>query len=291
MAITGEAFYKLTNVPLIATSFDDLIFVDSPAALGTLSSELNSVNGDSGVDTLRIIATAAGSFVIHDGIMNVEIIEIAMSLGDTNTLETPVKRGYVAGITVDASAQSAPLTILGNDAANIIISGAAADLIKGNGGDDLLVITGTDDISLNSSNDTLDGGDGYDKLVVGMTSGKTFTIPVDAPLTNVEEIMLGAVLSGKVISDKTDVKLDASAYAKAVILTGNSGANIIMGGTEADTITGGPGADTLIGGSGNDIFVYGLATDLAKGENIDGGAGTDTLLLQGAYSYKFDTVT
>jgi Ca2+-binding RTX toxin-like protein len=60
-------------------------------------------------------------------------------------------------------------------------------------------------------------------------------------------------------------------------LTGNGGNNVLDGGEGGDILIGGAGADTLLGGAGNDSFVITLATDLAAGEVITGGDGTDEL--------------
>ena len=51
-------------------------------------------------------------------------------------------------------------------------------------------------------------------------------------------------------------KIDASAVARDLSITGNGKANIILGGYEDDTLIGGKGNDTLQGGSGADVFTY-----------------------------------
>jgi Ca2+-binding RTX toxin-like protein len=63
----------------------------------------------------------------------------------------------------------------------------------------------------------------------------------------------------------------------ATTLTGSKFADTLTGGTGADTLVGGTGADSLVGGDGNDLFVVALAADLATGEVITGGNGTDEL--------------
>jgi endo-alpha-1,4-polygalactosaminidase (GH114 family)/Ca2+-binding RTX toxin-like protein len=96
----------------------------------------------------------------------------------------------------------------------------------------------------------------------------------------------------------------------ADILTGGDGPNQIdaLGGNDridglggADTLTGGPGDDRLDGGLGNDILrLHGGGADTAlggdgddslffgatldAGDVVDGGAGVDTLVLQGNYA-------
>ena len=69
--------------------------------------------------------------------------------------------------------------------------------------------------------------------------------------------------------------IDASALSAALSLTGSSSANTITGGSGNDTIDGGGGADIISAGGGNDsVSYYGSET------SIDGGTGTNTLLLK-----------
>jgi RTX calcium-binding nonapeptide repeat (4 copies) len=62
-----------------------------------------------------------------------------------------------------------------------------------------------------------------------------------------------------------------------VSITGSSSANTITGGSGNDTIDGGGGADIISAGAGNDsVFYHGTET------SIDGGSGTNTLLMSTA---------
>ena len=70
------------------------------------------------------------------------------------------------------------------------------------------------------------------------------------------------------------------------LITGNTGRNILRGGggndtldggAGNDTLVGGAGADTLLGGDGDDALAYALPDGL-----VDGGAGTDTLRIDGS---------
>jgi Ca2+-binding RTX toxin-like protein len=60
-------------------------------------------------------------------------------------------------------------------------------------------------------------------------------------------------------------------------LGGGNGNDTIDGGEGDDRIEGGPGADIASGGNGDDTFLVNGTTDLVAGDQIDGGAGTDTL--------------
>ena len=62
--------------------------------------------------------------------------------------------------------------------------------------------------------------------------------------------------------------------SSAVSITGSSSANTITGGSGNDTIDGASGSDVIAAGGGNDTVTYrGTET------SIDGGTGTDTLIL------------
>src|SRR5262249_50671099 len=65
-------------------------------------------------------------------------------------------------------------------------------------------------------------------------------------------------------------------------LISGSASNILSGGGGADVLTAGSGNDTLNGGDGNDLFV--MLGNLNTLDKIDGGAGYDTIELQGKYS-------
>ena len=65
--------------------------------------------------------------------------------------------------------------------------------------------------------------------------------------------------------------------SRGVSITGSSAANIITGGSGNDTIDGGGGADVINAGGGNDTVSY-CGTEAS----IDGGTGTNTLLLRAA---------
>jgi Ca2+-binding RTX toxin-like protein len=53
------------------------------------------------------------------------------------------------------------------------------------------------------------------------------------------------------------------------------GHDTVFGGAGNDTLDGGPGRDVLIGGAGDDVFVIDASCEVAAGDVVDGGAGTD----------------
>ena len=83
----------------------------------------------------------------------------------------------------------------------------------------------------------------------------------------------GGELRGQLVGMSTDL---------ADIVNGTSANDVLYGLDGADTLTGGLGADTLTGGLGDDVFQYGASLEVAFGELIDGGGGTDRIAIVGA---------
>jgi uncharacterized protein (TIGR01370 family) len=85
-----------------------------------------------------------------------------------------------------------------------------------------------------------------------------------------DDVMTGGdgpnILDGKEGNDRID---------------GGSGNDRLTGASGADLLTAGPGSDILSGGDGNDILFFGSWLD--PSDSAHGGAGTDTLVLQGQY--------
>ncbi|MGA9581255.1 MAG: calcium-binding protein [Allosphingosinicella sp.] len=52
-------------------------------------------------------------------------------------------------------------------------------------------------------------------------------------------------------------------------------------------VYGGKGADRITGGLGNDIFFFGLDGRFSPGDSVNGGAGSDNLILRGNYTINF----
>jgi Ca2+-binding RTX toxin-like protein len=72
----------------------------------------------------------------------------------------------------------------------------------------------------------------------------------------------------------------------------NTGADSVFAGIGGDLIRGQGGADNLHGGVGDDTFEYASPSDVTAGEIIDGGAGSDTLLmLGGIVNFRAATIT
>ena len=149
----------------------------------------------------------------------------------------------------------------GNDS---LIGGFGNDLLNGDAGND----------RLNGDNgaDTLNGGTGNDSLRGGFDNDR---LNGDAGNDTLRGEEGGDALNG---GDGNDV-----------IFTDESGQllsdnDVARGGTGNDTIHSHTGADQLFGEAGNDTFVYNDFLSnrmLTSSVRIDGGTGTDTVVLKG----------
>ncbi|MGO1078963.1 calcium-binding protein [Inquilinus sp. CA228] len=61
------------------------------------------------------------------------------------------------------------------------------------------------------------------------------------------------------------------------VLSGLDGADVLLGGAGNDVLYGGAGSDNLYGEDGNDILWGGTGGAVIDGENLNGGAGIDTV--------------
>ncbi|HEV2561861.1 MAG TPA: calcium-binding protein [Rhizomicrobium sp.] len=183
----------------------------------------------------------------------------------------------------------------GNDTFNLTNGGN--DIAAGGDGNDTFNFAGAF-----TALDQVDGGTGTDTLTLNgdYSAGVTLTATT---MVNVETITVAAGHSYKLITNDANVAsgqtltVDASALGASntltfdgsaetngqFVLTGGAGNDALTGGAGADTFNlGSGGNDTASGGNGNDIFNMGAAFTAA--DQIDGGAGTDTLSLNGDYS-------
>ena len=174
----------------------------------------------------------------------------------------------------------------GND---LIFGGADNDRLYGMDGDDRLYGgTGDDRLYGNDGNDELYGGDGDDRLV-GHDGEDILTGGAGA-----DKLTGGSGVDFLFGGDDNDQLTGGSGDDT---LDGGDGDDLIYGGIGDDHINGGDGADQIIGQSGVDIIhgddgndiIYLNTGDFVAGEQIYGGAGSDTLILTRAMTVDFTT--
>ena len=207
-------------------------------------------------------------------------------------------------------------TLSAGHALDVRASGAnVVNTITGGSGNDTATFDTTAATGLKAT-DTFDGNAGTDTLAVALTANNLTAVTLTL-VSDIEHITVsgsGALTAGITLADGNFVTtatavtvgtIDASGMVgsgaftfsgaseddSALVITGGRGGDSLTGGSKADTITGGFGADTITGGpgidvmtgnAGNDIFSVATAANalgLTSAETYDGGAGSDTLLI------------
>jgi Ca2+-binding RTX toxin-like protein len=194
----------------------------------------------------------------------------------------------------------------GNDT---IVGSAGADTIHGGSGDDVIIVQGAGD----AANDIIDGGSGSNTLRIMAGSHIENVFASDAGLKNIASIELLGDASGVDLSAQSEAFLIESNVDREVVILSGSGNDTIIGavdygntihggggddslvggddddslngGLGNDTISGGAGVDSMSGGDGNDVFIF-RAGDVASGEIIDGGEGTDMLWMDESVDFR-----
>jgi Ca2+-binding RTX toxin-like protein len=234
----------------------------------------------------------------------------AVSEGNENnnaSLAIPVILGDNNANTINGtSGDDMIFGLAGNDG---IHPGLGNDTVNAGDGNDIISFSGG---RLNAA-DKIDGGAGFDTVLLnGDYTGANAVSFTSTTMVNVEKIAVGAGSSYSLTTNDATVgsgqtlTVDASALGASNSLTFNgaaetNGSFVITGGAGADSLTGGAGNDTINGGAGNDVFHPGLGNDtvnagdgndiisfgggrLNAADKIDGGTGTDAVLLGGDYT-------
>ncbi len=191
---------------------------------------------------------------------------------------------------------SADATLLGGAGDDTIIPLAGNNVVDGGAGFDTILVPGSAD------DDLINVSGPASNLVISQTAGGLTTASTNI-VSNVERISVTGqdgndtiTLAGLTIPTIVDAgagndKVDASGVtAVAVTLLGGDGDDILTGGTKADRIEGGDGNDVITGGPGNDSLFGGDGSDTIvwnEGDGsdlIEGGTGTNALVVNGSTS-------
>jgi Ca2+-binding RTX toxin-like protein len=219
----------------------------------------------------------AVTFVTQGGEIGMEIIDIRDT--PNNGVYTPDQWqiGTVGDdvFTADASSEFVH-GAAGND--TITESGQIREYF-GDAGNDTLIVK-------SSINDDLhDGGSGTDTIDWSQTTvtGATFNLATGlATASGQDEQMVS--IENLIGTNNDDIIIGSSA---GNVLSGGGGNDDIDGGSGQDTINGGIGNDTIRGGFSTDTINGDAGNDVIKlfegefGDDINGGADTDTLDLSG----------
>src|SRR5260221_309385 len=231
----------------------------------------DTIDGGGGADTLRggvgddtyIVNDAAASVVENAG-EGIDTVLTSVGLTLADNVENLTATGSAA---VSLVGNNATNVIHGNDADNYILGRAGDDTMYGHGGNDNF------DMSTGGTGNTgtrfIDGGDGTDTVDYDGYAWSAVTA----------NLATGAVTGGGIggVGSATLVSIErfvGGDYNDSI--TGSSGANELFGAGGNDTIDGGGGADTLHGGTGSDTYVLGrgYGSDLIQ-ENDATAGNTD----------------
>src|SRR6202789_2398357 len=274
----------------------------------------DTVDGGSGVDTL--VLDYAGQHFLADNGPNDDVY-VDISTG--NGVVEPDQEHYAAKkIEAEKFTSIEILNFSGPEGDDIVIGGARNDIIAGNGGNDVLQGGGGDDqISDTSGFVDADGGAGSDIFTLDRSGDtqddvingppRTLTVGGVSESTFVNFEVFGAI--GGSVNNTLIGFTDSPNYlvgnvgndtitggARADTIYGGGGTHTIRAGGGADQINGGSGKDSIAGGSGNDTIIGNGGPDSIHGDGgddtvnvnlllpvdgatFDGGAGTDTLLI------------
>lgn len=254
---------------------------------------------DQGPNDLRIWASDNGGHISIDGVDSSLPVFFYGDIGNDTFDITSNGNHTIYGRAGDD-------TLSGSGGNDLITGDEGNDTIAGGAGDDRLYGGwGTDNISAGLGNDLINGGDGNDTL-----NGDAGT-----------DYLIGGAGDDVLYGGDDDDRLDGndgndSLYGGAGndqmtglagedLLRGGDGDDLMFGGTENDILYGNAGNDDIRGQLGDDILYGGLGDDILFGrdgvdqvfgedgndtivwsyldvnDTIDGGAGTDTLKIDG----------
>jgi Ca2+-binding RTX toxin-like protein len=181
--------------------------------------------------------------------------------------------------------QSGDDSIVGGDGNDNFFGGTGTNTMSGDAGNDRFFI------DTGGSLDTIDGGDGDDRVVYRNFTTQAVTIDLldqslnagaaaGHTLTNIETID-GTQLADTILGSNTG-RDKVFGWDGDDVIDGRDGDDLIWGVDGDDTLNGGAGFDQLRGGSGNDIMDGGDGDDRVTGQSgddiLNGDAGNDDVL-------------
>ena len=237
------------------------------------------VAGDTGNDTFRMLGKVSGGAKVDGGAGDDSFI-INERFSDSTIL------GGDARDSIDINENSASSKIdSGSDNDAILISGKHTDLIgKTSAGDDTITI----ELGLSGSNNKFYAGKGEDSISIGSVA----RVAVYADNDDDFVAFAGAIVQtgASVYGGGGDDTIDANTLTNGseFFIKGNAGADTIRGAgaDSTETIYGGQGADTIVTGGGNgareyygdaDADVITLFSNV--GSLVDGGTGDDDIIV------------
>jgi Ca2+-binding RTX toxin-like protein len=261
----------ITNTGVISSG-NDVILLGEPAGSqdtinnsGTIAATAESVPAIGALNE-------AGSLVVNNSGHIFGSIQFTALLSGTSVYD-----GTLGSITGTIYSGSGENTLYGGAGAETFNLQDGTGTVDGGGGNDVVILGANFD-----SSDSIDGGAGNDtvQLFGDFSAGLTFTPEM---MVNVERLQL--VIPGSYALTMDDATVSAGQMLTVDATSLIAGNMLIFDGSaETDgkfTIDGTAGTYILTGGAGNDHFNF--TTGFTATDQIDGGAGSDTLSLDGTF--------
>jgi len=267
------------------------------------------VVSDNNMHPFRATISNMEELFLNSGVQNVFLS--SQELAAFNTITPQDGSGAAFSITAESAGTyslegktiNGILTLNGSSGADTLIGSSGNDILSGKGGADIIQAgDGNDTILINSnevpSGETIDGGAGFDKLVVGNSN-----MHPGATISNMEELDLASGVQEVFLTSAQLADFDvithlggsgaafsitaqsAGTYSLAdktitgiLTLNGSADADTLIGSSGDDILSGKGGADIIQAGDGDDTILIGVG-EAAPGESIDGGAGFDRLVI------------
>ena len=167
-------------------------------------------------------------------------------------------------------------TLLGGSGDDILIGGAGLDTFKAGSGNDTITVNNSDILT----NTYVDGGEGYDKLVIKGDN----TVNINLDELNIESVTLGGGVS-TVTGNSNEIDYLIIGGSATNTITTAGGKDIVYGGASIDIISSKAGGDYIVAGDGDDTINTGADNDIIYGgagnDTINAGSGKDTIYLEG----------
>jgi serralysin len=276
---------------------DDVYLIKDENAPGTY---YTSIWDAGGTDEIKYVGTKDSNIDLREATLKYEYggggwVSYAYGIFGGFTIANSV---VIEKATTDAGND----TIFGNGAANVLSSGAGNDFVHADqGGDDTVNLgDGNDAVYFGAAFtalDRVDGGSGADVVALqgnyasGLTlSAVSFAGVETLSLLTHSDTRFGGDSASLFSYSVTTVDGNVGAGERLTVngSTLEAGENLTFNGAaESDGaffIYAGKGIDNLTGGGGVDVFFFGEDGRFAATDHVDGGNGSDIMVLRGNYA-------
>ncbi|MCX5875949.1 MAG: hypothetical protein NT087_06600 [Deltaproteobacteria bacterium] len=312
---SGDKVVNSANVAMTVTA----------DAADLVAASATTITGGTGTDTLSVLADSTTANIVATSglITNVDTITVrdggdvtsgTVTAGKDITIDLAAYATATTALTIDASALDAGtvvsnvmtndevLTITGVSARALnVTGGGGADVIVGSNstsGDSLKGGLGNDTFTMDANlsyKDTIVGGGGTDR--VSVTTGAAVNDVDFMHVSDADTLTLGTGGTKVTLGSYFDASGIATINLDSTTAAGSQvdAAGTTNGHTFNAIAAGGAVVNqTVAGGMGNDTFNFGngalLADDLDGSDSIDGGAGTDTIVISNALTSASATI-